>query len=411
MGEPNFDDNGPPSDFHEDFDNNDNGYGLGPLHDEKAVIRQRHAQMRKDLDLNHELKNWESNLLLKYLENLFCPLPKDVPGQNVFNFKLNPRLLPANKQEIYTNSNYIGANHFSRYVQIYKHDVKGDDYNCKNPPVLIARTIEQQQRKLIMRGRSADWHMCHLIQVVLSCDAENVDFDNAASCVVNFHIGMEMNFLRRPLLHLLIIDIYNKRSRCAQEVRRLHPNLRAVQTKRLIHMLKLGASVDIGGTIMQYNALQIAVYLNLEDVVSDLLQYSVHRPNLHVLSKENRSSLFELLISGYYFRDPLSPAGPGALATSLPLLAQSRRTDVSCRVDCISAFLICLAHISGSGFINGIHTSQADPIHGKDVKGNSVLDYLQKVHRLSSEFPRDWKTPYMEKNSFFAISLWFYKTL
>jgi len=99
-----------------------------------------------------------------------------VPGQNVFNFKLNPRLLSANKQEIYTKSNYIGANQFSRYVQIYKHDVKGDDDNCKNPPVLIARTIKQQQRKLIMRGRSADWHMCHLIQVVLSCDAENVEF-------------------------------------------------------------------------------------------------------------------------------------------------------------------------------------------------------------------------------------------
>ena len=44
-----------------------------------------------------------------------------------------------------------------------------------------------------------------------------------------------------------------------------------------------------------------------------------------------------------------------------------------------------------------MRTSQADPIHGKDVKGNSVLDYLQKVHGLSSEFPRDWLTPYMEK--------------
>ena len=31
------------------------------------------------------------------------------------------------------------------------------------------------------------------------------------------------------------------------------------------------------------------------------------------------------------------------------------------------------------------------------MKGNSVLDYLQKVHRLSSDFPRDSKTPHMEK--------------
>jgi len=50
MGEPDFDDNGPPNDFHEDFDNYEYGYGLGPLHDGNAFIRQRHEQMRKDLD-------------------------------------------------------------------------------------------------------------------------------------------------------------------------------------------------------------------------------------------------------------------------------------------------------------------------------------------------------------------------
>jgi len=86
------------------------------------------------------------------------------------------------------------------------------------------------------------------IQVVLSCEADDVDFDNAAACVRNFHIINQMDFLRRLLPQLLIIDIYKKRGRCAVELRKLKPHLHTVQMQRLRHMLRLGANVNVGGT-------------------------------------------------------------------------------------------------------------------------------------------------------------------
>ena len=337
--------------------------------------------MREDLDFTRVPAGWESSLLIDELENLFSPLRADNPGRrgNIFNFTLDPQLLSVEKRAIYANSDYMRANHFSPCLQIY--EGHPDEYNSKNSPLLIARTIEQQQRRLIQRGRQVDWDMCHLIQVVLSCDAQNDDFDQAASSVANFRIDMPMDFLRRPLLHLLIIDIYNKRSRCAEEVNRLHPNLRVVQRQRLQHMLELGADVNVGGTVKGYNALQIAVYLNLWDIVADLLQYSEHSPNLHVCSSEKGSTLFELLISGYYFRDPQSPAGPISLTTD----------------NCISDFLICLAHISGRGSVHGRRTCNTDPIHAKDVKNNSVMDYLQGLYRLSNNYPYDFGVVYADK--------------
>jgi len=384
---------GPPLDFFEDHENYDYGYGLPPQLDEgtlrrqrqldkDTLRRQRHEQMRKDLDFNHVLRSWENSRLVNSLENLFYPLPpsRHEPGGNVFNFTLNPLLLPADKQKIYANSDYMKVHHFSPCAQIYIGDPGAAEYNSKNPPLLIARTIEQQQRKLIRRGREQDWHMCRLIQVVLSCEANNAEFDEAASLVPNFHIDMQMGFLRRPLLHLLIIDIYNKRSRCAQEVRRLHPNLYMVHRERLKHMLKRGADINMGGTSNDYNALQIAVYLNLADIVTDLLQYSVHQANMRVCSRDRGSSLFQLLISGYYYRDPQSPAGPGT------------------NPNCISNFLICLARASGAGLIDGKHSSQIDCIHAKDVKNSSVMDYLQGVHRLSSNFPRDFNSAHTDKH-------------
>jgi hypothetical protein len=136
----------------------------------------------------------------------------------------------------------------------------------------------------------------------------------------------------------------------------------------------------------------------MHDVVKDLLEFSIVPPNLNVLSRKNQFSLFQLLISGYYFRDPLSPAGPGALPTGVPSLLQSRKTNASYRADCITEFVSCLTLISGDGFVNGKHTNQFDPIHGTDVKGNSVMHYLQKLHGLSCDFPHDCLIPYMQRN-------------
>ena len=100
---------------------------------------------------------------------------------------------------------------FSAYDwgQTYLGDSK--TYNVKDPPILIARTIEQLQRRLIRSGTLEDLNMCRLIQVVISNTAVDEDFDSAAANVRNFHIDQQMDFLRRRLLHLLIIDLYNKR--------------------------------------------------------------------------------------------------------------------------------------------------------------------------------------------------------
>jgi len=104
--------------------------------------------------------------------------------------------------------------------------------------------------------------MCLLIQEVLSNNGSVEDFNNAALNVRDFHIDMQSDFLRRPLLHLLIIDIYNKRGRCATELRARHPNVYNMQLTGLVHMLQLGANVNLGVTVKIYSALQIAVYLS-----------------------------------------------------------------------------------------------------------------------------------------------------
>ena len=167
---------------------------------------------------------------------------------------------------------------FSAYDwgQTYLGDSK--TYNVKDPPILIARTIEQLQRRLIRSGTLEDLNMCRLIQVVISNTAVDEDFDSAAANVRNFHIDQQMDFLRRPLLHLLIIDLYNKRGRCASRLRAQHPALFSVLLNRLQHMLKLGACVNVGGTVNNYSALQIAIYLNMEDVVGYIKMYSVTQP-------------------------------------------------------------------------------------------------------------------------------------
>ena len=206
-------------------------------------------------------------------------------------------------QEVLRRSNYMQYNQFIECKQTYMGD--SDIYDVKNPPLLLARTIEQQQRRLIESGTHDDLYMCMLIQEVLSNDGRVEDFNNAALNKRDFHIDMQLDFLRRPLLHLLIIDIYYKRGRCATELRARHPNVYDVQLTRLIRMLQLDADVNLGETVKNYSALQIAVYLNLEDVVSAIARYSTPQPELSCTTKDPyQSSLTKLLVSGYYHRDP-----------------------------------------------------------------------------------------------------------
>jgi len=259
-------------------------------------------------------------------------------------------------------------NHFTECKQTYIGD--SDIYNVKNPPLLLARTIEQQQRRLIGCGTLNDLCMCMLIQEVLSNDGSVEDFNNAALNVHDFNIDMQLDFLRRPLLHLLIIDIYNKRGRCATELRAQYPNVYGVQLTRLKHMLELGADVNLGGTVKNYSALQIAVYLNLDDVVSVIARHSIRKPEWQCTTQDPyQSSLIKLLVSGYYHRDPENT------------MASDGNT--------IASFVFCLFLVARQ-FATDPYTGQRkDPLDYRDTYNKCVMSYLREASGLSRDFPRD----------------------
>jgi len=311
-------------------------------------------------------------LVAQGLENLFPPLPPSRLGQNIFSDEDVCRNNPSTAQsEVFRKSNYMHYNQFTECKQSYIGDA--DIYNVKNSPLLIARTIEQQQRLLI---RDGNINLCRLIQVVLSNDADNNDFDAALVKVPRFHINKQLDFLRRPLLHLLIIDIYNKKGRCATKLRAQYPNLYRTQMRRLEHMLMRGASVDVGGTIKNYSALQIAVYLNLSEVVHVIHTYRAGRAQWH--SKTGLpylSSLVQLLVSGYYHRDPTNTVIPHSQS--------------------VEKFFYCLflLHEKIPFYLDPKTGRRLDPIYCKDTHGLSVMNYLGDSNGLSRDFPYDKNMP------------------
>jgi hypothetical protein len=305
------------------------------------------------------------------LENLFPTLEKSVLGRNVFSEESVKRQVEIGSvtEEMYRKSRYMEYNDFTACKQTYENDVDCD--SDKNPPLLMARAIEQQQRYLMLHGQVECLHLCSLIQVVLSNDATNDDFDVAAARVSNFNINMVLEFLDMPLLSLLIIDIYNKMGRCAVRLRAMHPYLRIVQLKRLIHILGLGADPNVCGLEFDYSfsALQIAVFLNLDGEIMTMMRNSFVRPNLSCKTNwPQSSSLVLLLISGYYHRDP-------------------ENTPTKDR-DNVLRFICCLSVISGLE-IDANTGLVTDPFEFKDRHGRTVMDYLQYVNGLSRDWPYD----------------------
>jgi hypothetical protein len=307
-------------------------------------------------------------LAAQNLENLFPPLPPSILGQNIFSdedvCRHNPSVVQS---EVFRKSNYMDYNQFTECKQSYIGDA--DIYNVKNPPLLIARTIEQQQRRLM---RDGNINLCRLIQVVLSNDANGDDFDDAFAMIPGFHIDMQLDFLRRPLLHLLIIDIYNKKGRCATKLRAQYPNLYKTQMDRLKHMLKRGASVNRGGTIKDYSALQIAVYLNLSEVVYVIHMHRGGRAQWDSkTARPYQSSLVQLLISGYYHKDPTNTMIPHSESVEKFL------------------YTLYLLHEKSTFYLDPKTGRRLDPIYCRDINGLSVMNYLGDSNGLSRDFPYD----------------------
>jgi len=156
-------------------------------------------------------------------------------------------------------------------------------------------------------------------------------------------------------------------------------------------MLKLGASVTVGGTVNNYNALQIAMYLNLDVVVSCIVNYSVARPPWSCTTQlPYQSSLIELLVSGYYRKDPENKIA------QLP--SDDDGDDISTEdTQCVSSFIRCLFLIDRKNANDPYTAQRRDPLQFEDKYGKTVMDYLQTANGLSRDFPRDWKLPEHEK--------------
>jgi len=352
-----IDANGPPDDFHENFGGDyDYGYGQEPGYD-------------------HDL-----NCRTDRFENLFPARESCRLGVNVFTDEQVLRDHGGESgpllQEILRKSNYIQYNKLEPCKEIYWNKEDDFEFYSKNSPLLLARGIEQQQRRFILSGREIDMNMCLLMQVVLSNDATNNDFRNtAAKLGCNFDINMDLDFLGISLLHLLIVDIYNKRGRCAFKLRAQTPKLRKVQLGRLRHMLMMGADANTPGldTIQhprKYSALQFAVFLNLDDVVAILVQNNTTPVNLLCLTgPEYQSSLLQLLIGGYYHMDP--------------------ENMLSLGTECVSSFVKCLSAISGQPFLDTHSGRRNDIFDFKDQNRCSVMCYLEDASSLSRDHPRD----------------------
>jgi len=93
------------------------------------------------------------------LENLFRALEQSEVGLNVFSEEDVWRQVELGyvTEEMYHKSRNMEYNQFTACQQNYENDVDRD--SNKNPPLLIARAIEQQQRYLMLHGKVDDLHM------------------------------------------------------------------------------------------------------------------------------------------------------------------------------------------------------------------------------------------------------------
>ena len=218
------------------------------------------------------------------------------------------------------------------------------------------------------RGTLNDWRLCNMVQVVLSCDADSGDFDRAVADIPGFDINMRLDFLRRPLLHLLIIDIYNKQGRCGAVLRERNPEMYTKQLQRLQHLMELGSDMNLGGTQHSYSALQIAVFLNLPDVLqvmfSAQMPGSALVPNLNVVTTSTKfHSLLRLLVSGYFFGDPL---------------------DLHARTSRQENVLACIA------ILNTRSQQNIYAINMRDIYDDTVMHILSGVYGVGNKVCRIW---------------------
>jgi len=151
-------------------------------------------------------------------------------------------------------------------------------------------------------------------------------------------------------------------------------------------MLKLGESVTMGGTVNNYNALQIAMYLNLDIVVTCIQSYSVARPPWSCTTQlPHQSSLIQLLVSGYYHKDPENK------------MAQPPDDIATDNIESVSSFIFCLFVIDRQNANDPYTAQRRDPLQFQDKYGKTVMDYLQTANGLSRNFPRDWNLPEHDK--------------